>query len=174
MSDRSQPTGGKRKRIPAEAASPGATLGDWIRVSRMQQSMSQRELADRSGLSRSYLCDIERGRGAQPSVQTLDKLAAALGVSRMDLLRAAGIIEPSPGQERSDRERRFAALFRDLTPKGKDAVERFARFTHAEEHRWVQPKLPDRKGAGGERVAGSSGPLLFESGAGDAEVGSEP
>ncbi len=117
MSDRSQPSGGKRKRVSAEAASPGATLGDWIRVSRMQQSMSQRELADRSGLSRSYLCDIERGRGAQPSVQTLDKLAAALNVSRMELLRAAGIIEPTPGQERSDRERRFAALFRDLSPK---------------------------------------------------------
>ena len=28
MSDRSQPTGGKRKRIATEAASPGATLGD--------------------------------------------------------------------------------------------------------------------------------------------------
>ncbi len=170
MSDRSQPTGGKRKRVTAEAAVPGAPLGEWIRVSRMQQSMSQRELADRSGLSRSYLCDIERGRGAQPSVQTLDKLAAALGVSRMELLRAAGIIEPSPGQERSDRERRFAALFRDLSPKGKDAVERFARFTHAEEHRWVQPKLPDRKSAG-ESAAAAPNPLLFDSSAGDSDVG---
>jgi transcriptional regulator with XRE-family HTH domain len=161
MSDRSQPTGGKRKRISAEVASPGATLGDWIRVSRMQQSMSQRELADRSGLSRSYLCDIERGRGAQPSVTTLDKLAAALGVSRMELLRAAGIIEPNPGQERSDRERRFAALFRDLSPKGKDA----------EEHRWVQPKLPDRKGATGEAIPSQAGPLLFESSIGEGDVG---
>ncbi len=171
MSDRSQPTGGKRKRVAMEAASPGATLGDWIRVSRMQQSMSQRELADRSGLSRSYLCDIERGRGAQPSVTTLDKLAAALGVSRMELLRAAGIIEPNPGQERSDRERRFAALFRDLSPKGKDAVERFARFTHAEEHRWVQPKLTDRKGASGEAIAAQPNPLLFDPARGDSDVG---
>lgn len=171
MSDRSQPTGGKRKRIPAESASPGASLGEWIRVSRMQQSMSQRELADRSGLSRSYLCDIERGRGAQPSVQTLDKLAAALGVSRMELLRAAGIIEPSPGQERSDRERRFAALFRDLSPRGKDAVERFARFTHAEEHRWVQPKLADKKSSGSDRVAAGPGPLLFNETIGDSDIG---
>jgi transcriptional regulator with XRE-family HTH domain len=171
MSDRSQPTGGKRKRTSTESASPGASLGDWIRVSRMQQSMSQRELADRSGLSRSYLCDIERGRGAQPSVTTLDKLAAALGVSRMELLRAAGIIEPSPGQERSDRERRFAALFRDLSPKGKDAVERFARFTHAEEHRWVQSKLSDRKGASGEAVPSQPGPLLFDQSMGDGADG---
>lgn len=171
MSDRSQPAGGKRKRISTESASQGATLGDWIRVSRMQQSMSQRELADRSGLSRSYLCDIERGRGAQPSVQTLDKLAAALGVSRMELLRAAGIIEPSPGQERSDRERRFAALFRDLSPKGKDAVERFARFTHAEEHRWVQPRLTDRQTGTGEALPAQPGPLLFDQTIGDSEVG---
>lgn len=171
MSDRSQPAGGKRKRISTESASPGATLGDWIRVSRMQQSMSQRELADRSGLSRSYLCDIERGRGAQPSVQTLDKLAAALGVSRMELLRAAGIIEPSPGQERSDRERRFAALFRDLSPKGKDAVERFARFTHAEEHRWVQPRLTDRQSGAADALPAQPGPLLFDQTIGDSEVG---
>lgn len=172
MSDRSQPTGGKRKPVTTEAATPGATLGDWVRVSRMQQSMSQRELADRSGLSRSYLCDIERGRGAQPSVQTLDKLAAALGVSRMELLRAAGIIEPNPGQERSDRERRFAALFRDLSPKGKDAVERFARFTHAEEHRWTQPKLPDRKSPPSETMSANPSTLLFgaDSGEGDVEV----
>ena len=102
---------------------------------------------------------------------TLDKLAAALGVSRMELLRAAGIIEPNPGQERTDRERRFAALFRDLSPKGKDAVERFARFTHAEEHRWVQPKLPDRKGATGEAIAAQPNPLLFDQSAGDGDVG---
>jgi hypothetical protein len=89
----------------------------------------------------------------------------------MELLRAAGIIEPTPGQERSDRERRFAALFRDLSPKGKDAVERFARFTHAEEHRWVQPKLADRKGAVGDTISSQPGPLLFDSPVGDTDAG---
>jgi transcriptional regulator with XRE-family HTH domain len=119
-------------------------------------------LADRSGLSRSYLCDIERGRGAQPSVATLDKLANALGASRTDLLRVAGILEPS-SRLSDERERRFLSVFRDLGTGAQDAVERFARFLHAEEHRWVQPRLLD-----GEDVTTDStmpiptGPTLFD------------
>src|SRR5688500_12923509 len=35
-------------------------LGEWIRRSRVKQSFSQKALAERAGISRSYLCDIER------------------------------------------------------------------------------------------------------------------
>ena len=98
---------------PFGARAQGPVLGDWVRTARTSQGISQRALADRSGLSRSYLCDIERGRGAQPSVTTLDKLAKALGASRADLLRIAGILEPS-GRLGDERERRFLTVFRDL------------------------------------------------------------
>jgi transcriptional regulator with XRE-family HTH domain len=141
---------------------PGVALGEWIRAARATQGISQRGLADRSGLSRSYLCDIERGRGARPSVATLDKLAAALGSSRIDLLRVAGILE-SPGRPGDERERRFLVIFRDLDPRAQDAVERFARFLHAEEHRWIQPPLLD--GADDEHPGASpvaTGPTLFD------------
>lgn len=121
---------------------PGMALGEWIRATRTGQGVSQRGLADRSGLSRSYLCDIERGRGSRPSVETLDKLASALGASRTDLLRVAGILE-STGRMSDERERRFLAVYRDLGPQAQDAVDRFARFMHAEEHRWVQARLID-------------------------------
>jgi transcriptional regulator with XRE-family HTH domain len=140
----------------------GPQLGDWVRTARTSQGISQRALADRSGLSRSYLCDIERGRGAQPSVATIDKLANALGASRADLLRVAGILEPS-GRPRDERECRFLTVFRDLDIGAQDALERFARFLHAEEHRWVQPRLLD----GEDEVASPpviprSGPTLFD------------
>src|SRR5262249_49406819 len=95
------------------ASGHGPVLGDWVRTARTSQGISQRALADRSGLSRSYLCDIERGRGAQPSVATLDKLANALGASRADLLRIAGILESS-GRLGDERERRFLTVYRDL------------------------------------------------------------
>jgi len=121
----------------------GRSLGEWIRATRLGQGVSQRELAARSALSRSYLCDIERGRGAQPSVATLDKLAAALGASRADLLRAAGVLEPAGDREEQAAEWRLLALYRDLSGEGRAAVERFARFIHHEEHRWLQPPLLD-------------------------------
>lgn len=51
-----------------------------LRQLREGQGMSMRALAQRSGLSANALSMIERGR-ASPSVSTLTKLAAALGVS---------------------------------------------------------------------------------------------
>lgn len=129
--------------IPGNAGRTGPSLGVWIRAKRLEQGLSQRELAFRSDLSRSYVCDIERGRGAHPSVETLDRLAAALGFARIDLLKAAGVLEEAGNQRESDEERRMLSVFRDLSDGGRLSVMRFARFIHADEHHWVQPNLLD-------------------------------
>lgn len=128
---------------PAVSDQPtsGSLLGAWIRKTRSEQAISQRALADRSGLSRSYVCDIERGRGAHPSVTTLDKLAAALGFSRADLLKASGLIDQVSGPRENDDERRMLSVYRDLSSSGQKNVMRFARFVHADEHQWTQPHL---------------------------------
>jgi transcriptional regulator with XRE-family HTH domain len=125
--------------------------------------MSQRSLADKAGISRSYLCDIERGRGSQPSIETIDRLAVAMGYSRNDLLRAGGMIEGGPGDRPSDDERRLLAVFRDLDESGRSLVMRFARFVHADEHSWVQAGLT----IGGDsdtvvQTARQTGPPLFD------------
>jgi transcriptional regulator with XRE-family HTH domain len=105
--------------------------------------MSQRELASRSGLSRSYVCDIERGRGVHPSVETLDKLASALGLDRVDLLKASGVIEAVTSNRETDEERRMLSVYRDLSESGRLSVMRFARFVHQDEHQWVQANMLD-------------------------------
>lgn len=139
-------------RRPATTAEPtsGSVLGQWIRKTRADQGISQRALADRSGLSRSYVCDIERGRGAQPSVTTLDKLAAALGLSRADLLQASGLIDRVITPRETEEERRILSVYRDLTDSGRASVMRFARFVHADEHHWVQPNLIDHHEEAGD------------------------
>ncbi|MBA3274608.1 MAG: helix-turn-helix transcriptional regulator [Chloroflexia bacterium] len=126
-----------------KGAGSGPSLGIWIRATRMEQGLSQRALASRSGLSRSYVCDIERGRGAHPSVDTLDKLAAALGFARIDLLKASGVIEQVDTRRESDEERRMLSVFRDLSDGGRLSIMQFARFIHADEHHWVQSGLLD-------------------------------
>lgn len=138
---------------------PASPLGDWLRTVRTEQRLSQRGLADRAGLSRSYVCDIERGRGSQPSVSTLDKLAAALGLSRSELMKAAGMIEGGVNDRQTDEERRLLAVFRDLDGPGQSIVMRFARLVHTEEHTWVQPGLEVGGVSGGGRP---SGPTLFD------------
>lgn len=162
-------TSSRRRATPAQPTS-GSVLGQWIRRTRAEQGISQRSLADRSGLSRSYVCDIERGRGAQPSVGTLDKLAAALGLSRADLLQASGLIDRVVAPRETEDERRILAVYRDLTASGRASVMRFARFVHADEHHWTQPNLPGT-GDGADAPAGP-GPVeaasltrpLFEAG----------
>lgn len=52
-------------------------LGAAIRHLRRQQGLSQQALAERSGLSRNFVAQIERGESA-PTVATLSRLAAAL------------------------------------------------------------------------------------------------
>lgn len=52
---------------------------------RMERKWSQNELSRRSGVSQSFINDLEAGT-KQPTVKTLSKLAKALGVSISELL----------------------------------------------------------------------------------------
>jgi transcriptional regulator with XRE-family HTH domain len=54
-------------------------LGRSIKLCRTNLGLSQEELADRVGLSASYISLIEKG-GRDPAVSTAEKIAAALGV----------------------------------------------------------------------------------------------
>lgn len=45
---------------------------------RLAEGLSQKELAERSGLKQSNLCRLENGNG-NPSVETLEKIARGLG-----------------------------------------------------------------------------------------------
>ena len=145
------------------SAAIGSALGGWIKERRSAQGVSQRELADRATMSRSYLCDLERGRGKQPSMTVLQSLARALGEDPVELLRQAGLIQRPPDRGDDLRERRMLAIFRSLTGTGQGSVETFARFVHSSEQSWVQPTLVD--GIDAEHLAArpvQTGPTLFD------------
>lgn len=52
--------------------------GDKLRAVRLAKGIRQNALAKAVGKSKSYICDLERGRST-PGVSTLIRLAAALG-----------------------------------------------------------------------------------------------
>lgn len=141
----------------------GNELGEWIRSKRTEQKVSQRELADRAEISRSYLCDIERGRGTRPSVDCLDRLAAGLGADRTELLRVAGILDPLRDPIEHLSERRIVSVFRGLSSGNQETVERFARFLLAEEQHWIQARLIDGEtDRTHDHRPIQTGPTLFE------------
>lgn len=63
-------------------------LGRRLRQTRKAQGMSQYTLATKADISREYVRLLEAGR-SDPTVGTLQKIARALGVEVIDLLRRA-------------------------------------------------------------------------------------
>ncbi len=59
--------------------------GEHIRERRTARGLTQEELAHRAGLDYSYLNQIENGR-RNPSLDAIDRIATALGVSVQDLV----------------------------------------------------------------------------------------
>jgi transcriptional regulator with XRE-family HTH domain len=60
-----------------------------VRARRLAAGLSMRALAARAGMSQPFLSNLENSR-AMPSIATLYKIAAALGVSPRDFLPAEG------------------------------------------------------------------------------------
>ena len=84
--------------------------GDTFRILRQQRGLTLQDVATRSGLSRSYLSEIENGK-KQPSVKALEAIAAALNVSLKVLLPEAKETEIGLGERlRLAREREGMSL----------------------------------------------------------------
>ena len=62
-----------------------ARLGANVRRLRTEKGWSQEDYADRAGIHRTYVSDIERGR-RNPTVTVVEKLAKPLGVQPGRLL----------------------------------------------------------------------------------------
>ena len=71
-------------------------FGASVRAARGRLDISQEELAERAGLHRTYVCDIERG-ARNVSLKSIEKIARALGVSLAELFLAAEAAPESDG-----------------------------------------------------------------------------
>lgn len=65
-------------------------FGDAVRRHREERELTQEELADRAGIHRTYLSDIERG-SRNPSLVNIARLAGALKLSLSELFGAVKV-----------------------------------------------------------------------------------
>jgi len=114
--------------VPSSAAevTNDVDVGERLRALRGVRRLTLREVADRAGLSESFLSQVERGR-ASASVASLRRIADALGVSISDLFQP---VEPRRPRvlKREDRPAlAFGILGRKLmlTPRPLDQLEVF-------------------------------------------------
>ena len=73
---------------PQAAAEAGLQVATAVRDLRHVRNLSQRQLAARMGVPRTYISKIENGK-AMPTLSSLDRLARALRVEMSSLLRDA-------------------------------------------------------------------------------------
>lgn len=87
--------------LPPGGFTVAMNFGRWLKEARKGRRLSQEELARAAGCTGSYISLLERGTpdkrsGAalRPSVEVVDALAAALGVTRREARLAAGYVPP--------------------------------------------------------------------------------
>lgn len=56
-------------------------MSENVKRLREEKNLSQSELARLSGVSQSYISELEDGKAKNPSIKTLGKIAEALGVT---------------------------------------------------------------------------------------------
>ncbi|ATA29702.1 XRE family transcriptional regulator [Mycobacterium lepraemurium] len=82
------------EKLSAKVSNAASDIGSFIRSQRELAQVSVRQLAEKSGVSNSYLSQVERGL-RKPSADVLNQIAKALRVSAEVLYVRAGILEPS-------------------------------------------------------------------------------
>jgi transcriptional regulator with XRE-family HTH domain len=81
----------------ADQTAANQTFGAYLRDLRRARRLTLREVEERSGVSNSYLSQVENGHISQPSPQMLQKLAEAYEVPYEHLMARAGYIRPAAG-----------------------------------------------------------------------------
>lgn len=95
-------------------ANDARAIGRRIKRFREEKGISPAELAARAGISRSYLSELENGKGEhkRPSAEMMYKVGKALGISMSELLGKPLITEPrtkpSPSLLRFARDNKIA------------------------------------------------------------------
>lgn len=78
------------------------TFGKWLRDTRHAKKLSLRELASRAGITFSYLSKVETGALPPPSDESLENLADALEIHRVEAYLEAGKVPPALTQAFSE------------------------------------------------------------------------
>ena len=160
-------------RTPSVAEDMGPALRDELQPPAHARGLSLRALARRTGLSASFLSQVERGR-ADPSVSSLARIAEGLGISAAELL-------PGPARDEVRTSRRGERIQISLHGAGVE-VEGLAGLPAGALEAWIAELRPgarlghDSLSPGGEELVvvldGAAdvlvGPRIYELRAGDA------
>lgn len=116
-------------------------FGALLRGLRRQQGLTQAELAVRARVAQTYISDLERGTGKQPSAVVLGRLAAALDVPAARLAPEIWAAVQERQQDLRDGHlAELAGIWTALLPSDQEVLLYLARALH-------QRRAPEPPGA---------------------------
>lgn len=68
----------KNKEVPS--------ISNVLRLLRISNDLSIKELSEQTGISVSYISDIEKGKSAKPSLEIIDKYSKALNIKKTTIM----------------------------------------------------------------------------------------
>jgi len=107
-----------RTRIPKR----GLGVGSAVRRLRELHGIGQEAVAERSGLSQSYVSQIESGAWTRITEDILGRIATALGVEPWVILAQAAGLKLDQVEKFTEDERRWLDAYRALDPEQRDTV----------------------------------------------------
>lgn len=117
------------------------TLGTRIKQLREKLELSQRQVADRIGVTQEAVSQLERFPDRIPSSETLSKLARFFQVDPEWLLTGKG--QQSPISSLTPEESEMVLLFRALSPAAKDYIMARCREMYRQEYDQKVASTPD-------------------------------
>jgi transcriptional regulator with XRE-family HTH domain len=125
-------------------------FGKYLRKLRKEKSLSTHRLAELSGVSQSYIAQVENGRKTNPpSPEILRKIADALNIPYPQLLVAAGYLDEWEYDEEEDQRHQFERLENLYEEKGyriefvsNEWEKLIAIYSNDEENRLIQSHIP--------------------------------
>ena len=112
-----------------------ASIGERIQRGRKAAELSLNALAEVSGVSKGYISQLENGGSANPSIDTLKKIAVALGLTPQDLLE-----EPKQSAQVPRRlPRGLSAFLQEREARGKPIPGEDVEMLHGISYRGKTP-----------------------------------
>ena len=105
------------------------SIGATVRYVRAERGLSQKELADKAGVTQATISRLESGRIKELKSDTLRLLADTLNVTSDHLMKSMAEVDNSEDILKFDHNARFLVQgYKDLSAEGRDQLMRFVRF----------------------------------------------
>jgi len=131
------------------------TLGQRLKELRKERDWTQHELAQKSGLDRGYIANLEVDGVANPSAESFLKLSRALGIRPEVLYEAAGYnVGPISGETTPDNPEDLIERLRRIQPRAIPVYDEFPIHLHGEGTDIVDHVYVDRNQITGKNLEG--------------------